>query len=138
MKTTSGVESWKAVCTPIAPFVYRESPGNYVAAVSERGRLLLFAIAELKYQPRGRGMIVMGLEEGEKLHAVAISDEPRLIISGTAARSGKEKELVLEQSKLAHHILKRARMGRVLPEKLKLPISIRTAAQGPADGVGPA
>ena len=124
--------------TPIAPFVYRESPGNYVAAVSERGRLLLFAIAELKYQPRGRGMIVMGLEEGEKLHAIAISDEPRLIISGTAARSGKEKELVLEQSKLAHHILKRARMGRVLPEKLKPPISIRTAARGPADGAAPA
>jgi topoisomerase-4 subunit A len=113
---------------PIAPYVYKESSGNYVAAISERGRLLLFAIAELKYQPRGRGMIVMGLEEGDGLHAVAISDRPKLIIRGIS-RSGKEKELVLADAKLAHHILKRARMGRVLPEKLKPPIAIRTIGQ---------
>jgi topoisomerase-4 subunit A len=104
--------------TPIAPSVYEESAGNFVAAVSEGGRLLLFAIAELKYQPRGRGTIVMGLDEVDKLFAVAVSDQPRLIVRGVN-RNGKEKELVLEKDKLTHHILKRARMGRVLPEKLK-------------------
>jgi hypothetical protein len=30
----------------------------------------------------------------------------------------------LSRDKLARHILKRARMGRVLPEKLKMPLSI--------------
>jgi topoisomerase-4 subunit A len=104
--------------TPIAPFVYEESAGNFVAALSEGGRLLLFAIAELKYQPRGRGTIVMGLDEGDRLFAVAVSDQPKLIVRGVN-RNGKEKELVLEKDKLAHHVLKRARMGRVLPEKLK-------------------
>jgi topoisomerase-4 subunit A len=104
--------------TPIAPFVYEESAGNFVAALAERGRLLLFAIAELKYQPRGRGTIVMGLDEGDKLFAVAVSDQPRLIVRGVN-RNNREKELVLEKDKLAHHVLKRARMGRVLPEKLK-------------------
>ncbi len=104
--------------TPIAPSVYEESAGNFVAAVSEGGRLLLFAIAELKYQPRGRGTIVMGLDEGDRLFAVAVSDQPRLIVRGVN-RNGKEKELVLEKDKLTHHVLKRARMGRVLPEKLK-------------------
>ena len=104
--------------TPIAPFVYEESAGNFVAAVSEGGRLLLFAIAELKYQPRGRGTIVMGLDEVDRLFAVAVSDQPRLIVRGVN-RNGKEKELVLEKDKLTHHVLKRARMGRVLPEKLK-------------------
>lgn len=103
---------------PIAPFVYDESAGNFVAALSESGRLLLFAIAELKYQPRGRGTIVMGLDEGDRLFAVAVSDQPRVIVRGVN-RNGKEKELVLEKDKLAHHVLKRARMGRVLPEKLK-------------------
>jgi topoisomerase-4 subunit A len=111
--------------TPIAPFVYRESPGNYVAALSEQGRLLLFAIAELKYQPRGRGMIVMGLEEGEKLQAVAVSDQPNLTVRGI--RNGKEDEVQLQGDKLTHHILKRARMGRVLPKKLKQPLSLITA-----------
>jgi topoisomerase-4 subunit A len=104
--------------TPIAPFVYEESAGNFVAALSEGGRLLLFAIAELKYQPRGRGTIVMGLDEGDRLFAVAVSDQPRLIVRGVN-RNGKEKELLLVKDKLAHHVLKRARMGRVLPEKLK-------------------
>ena len=104
--------------TPIAPFVYEESAGNFVAALAEGGRLLLFAIAELKYQPRGRGTIVMGLDEGDKLFAVAVSDQPKIIVRGIN-RNGKEKELVLEKDKLAHHVLKRARMGRVLPEKLK-------------------
>jgi topoisomerase-4 subunit A len=104
--------------TPIAPFVYEESAGNFVAALSGGGRLLLFAIAELKYQPRGRGTIVMGLDEGDRLLAVAVSDQSKLIVRGVN-RNGKEKELVLEKGKLAHHVLKRARMGRVLPEKLK-------------------
>ncbi|HKQ22931.1 MAG TPA: DNA topoisomerase IV subunit A [Burkholderiales bacterium] len=103
---------------PIAPFVYEESAGNFVAALSEGGRLLLFPIAELKYQARGRGTIVMGLDESDKLFAVAVSDRPRLIVRGVN-RNGKEKELALEKDKLAHHVLKRARMGRVVPGVVK-------------------
>ena len=116
--------------TPIAPFVYEESAGNFVAALSEGGRLLLFPIAELKYQPRGRGTIVMGLDESDKLFAVAVSDQPRLIVRGVN-RSGKEKELVLEKDKLAHHVLKRARMGRVVPGVVKstaLVVPVKPAA----------
>jgi len=115
---------------PIAPFVYEESPGNFVTALSERGRLLLFAIAELKYQPRGRGTIVMGLDEGDKLFAVAVSDRPKLIVRGVN-RNGNEKELVLEKDKLAYHVLKRARMGRVVPGVVKstaLVVAVKPAA----------
>ncbi len=104
--------------TPIAPLVYEESAGNFVAALSEGGRLLLFAIAELKYQPRGRGTIVMGLDESDRLFAVAISDQPKLIVKGII-RGGREKEFVLEKDKLAHHVLKRARMGRVVSGVVK-------------------
>lgn len=113
--------------TPVAPFVYRESQGNFVVALSEKGRLLLFAIAELKYQPRGRGMVVMGLDENDRLNTVAISDQPRLVVKG-GSRGGKEKEIVLEREALAHYLLKRARMGRVLP--VKPPVVIKVA--GPA------
>jgi hypothetical protein len=59
----------------------------------------------------------MGLDEGDRLFAVVVSDQPRLIVRGVN-RNGKEKELLLVKDKLAHHVLKRARMGRVLPEKL--------------------
>ena len=104
--------------TPLPPFVYEEAKRNYVAALSENGRLLLFAIDELKALAKGRGMIVMGLDEDDKLFAVAVSDQPKLIVKG-AMRSGKEKEIELKQDRLAHHILRRARMGRVVPGVVK-------------------
>ena len=110
--------------TPLAPFIYEDAQGNYVASLSESGRLLLFAIEELKVLAKGRGMIVMGLDDGEKLAAVAISNKQTLTVTGIGQRTGKEKPLSLSGPKLAHHILKRARMGRVLPEKLKMPLAI--------------
>jgi topoisomerase-4 subunit A len=110
--------------TPLPPFIYQEETGNYVAALSESGRLLLFAIDELKMLAKGRGMIIMGLDEGEKLAAVAISNRQTLTVTGVAQRTGKEKTLLLSGAKLAHHILRRARMGRVLPDKLKMPLRI--------------
>jgi topoisomerase-4 subunit A len=110
--------------TPLAPRTYEESAGNYVASLSEKGKLLLFSIVELKYQARGRGMIVMGLDDEDRLAAVAVSDQKTLTVSGAAPRSGALKERTLSRDKLAHHVLKRARMGRVLPEKLKMPLSI--------------
>jgi topoisomerase-4 subunit A len=104
--------------TPLPPFIYEEAKGNYVAALSENGRLLLFAIDELKALAKGRGLIVMGLDENDKLFAVAVSDQPKLIVKGVI-RGGKEKEIELKQDKLAHHILKRARMGRVVSGVMK-------------------
>ena len=88
---------------------------------------MLFSIAELKYQPRGRGMIVMGLDESDRLAAVAVSDKQSLTVTGLAPRSGKADKLTLSGEKLAHHALKRARMGRVLPRKLKMPLSLQVA-----------
>jgi len=110
--------------TPLPPYVYQEQPGNYVASLSEGGRLLLFAVDELKMVARGRGMIVMGLDDGEKLAAVAVSNKQTLMVTGIGQRTAKEKTILLSGQKLAHHILRRARMGRVLPEKLKMPLRI--------------
>jgi topoisomerase-4 subunit A len=109
---------------PLPPFIYEEAKGNYVASLSQSGRLLLFAIDELKVLARGRGMIIMGLDDGEKLAAVAVSNRQTLSVTGIGQRTGKEKSITLSSAKLAHHVLKRARMGRVLPEKLKMPLAI--------------
>ena len=98
---------------PLVPFKYEEAKDNFVAALSESGRLLLFVIDELKYQPRGRGIIVMGLDEDDKLFAAVVHNKPELIIRGKL-RGGKDKEFVLKGEKLAHYFLKRARMGRVV------------------------
>src|SRR5581483_10764363 len=50
---------------PLQPSVYQQAPGNYVVALSEQGRMLLFALGEMKQMARGRGVIIMGLEQDE-------------------------------------------------------------------------
>ncbi|HVY07167.1 MAG TPA: DNA topoisomerase IV subunit A [Burkholderiales bacterium] len=99
---------------PVAPFKYEDAKDNYVAALSANGRLLLFVIDELKYQARGRGTNVMGLDEDDRLFAVAVHNKPDLVVKGKI-RGGKDKEFRLKDDKLAHYFLKRARMGRVVP-----------------------
>jgi topoisomerase-4 subunit A len=98
---------------PLEPFKYEDAKGNYVAALSAGGRLLLFVIDELKYQPRGRGVNIMGLDEEDKLFSAVVHNRPDLIVKGKF-RGDKEKETRLKGDKLAHYFLKRARMGRVV------------------------
>jgi hypothetical protein len=62
-------------------------------------------------------VIVMGLEKDEKLLAAAVSRLTTVTISGIG-RGGKEKALEIKGEKLRHHLGHRARMGRVLPEKM--------------------
>ncbi|HTO43563.1 MAG TPA: DNA topoisomerase IV subunit A [Burkholderiales bacterium] len=114
--------------TPVQPFMYEPAERSYVAAAAAGGRMLLFPLQELKYMSKGRGMVVMGLADGEKLVAVAVSDQPRLFVFGTA--KGKEKEIELADQKLWHYAGQRARMGRVLPDKLK-PLALKVQARAP-------
>ncbi len=104
--------------TPLAPFIYDEAAGNHVVALSAGGRLLAFDIGEMRAMSKGRGVIVMGLEQGEKLLAVAVTRLTAVTVSGIG-RGGKEKAIEIKGEKLRHHVGHRARMGRVLPEKLK-------------------
>jgi len=118
--------------TPVPPVVFAETPGSYVASVSEGGKLLLVQLAELKYQPKGRGLILMSLDKGEKLVAVTVSDQPTLTVIGIG-RGGKEKEVALGRKELGHFASTRAHKGRVLPEKVK-PIGFRMEARPPSAG----
>ena len=104
--------------TPLAPCAYDEASGNHVVALSGEGRLLAFDIAELRAMSKGRGVIVMGLEKGEKLLAAAVTRLTSVTVSGIG-RGGKDRLLEIKGEKLRHHVGHRARMGRVLPEKLK-------------------
>ena len=108
--------------TPVLPRAYGEAAGNVIGAVSENGRLLVFDIGEMRQVARGRGVIIMGLEDGEKLVAATVFDGRTIGIAGTG-RGGKPKEIALSGEKLRPYFGRRARMGRVLPDKLK-PISI--------------
>lgn len=90
-----------------------------IACLSEKGRLLVFGIDEIKsLTAGGRGVILMDLEANEKLLAAQPISQRGVIVSG-AGRGGKAQEVALSASGLANHIGKRARKGKVLESKIK-------------------
>ena len=110
--------------TPISPFVYKDAAGNQIVAVSGNGRLLVFDASEMRSLARGRGVIVIGLEENEPLVAVAVTGERQVVVTGIG-RGDKEREAVLGGDKFEHYVGHRARMGRVLPDRMKPPFALR-------------
>ncbi|HWV63177.1 MAG TPA: DNA topoisomerase IV subunit A, partial [Oxalicibacterium sp.] len=90
-----------------------------IACLSEKGRLLVFGLDEIKsLSAGGRGVILMDLEKGEKLLAAQAISQRGVIVAG-AGRGGKAQEVTLSASALAPHIGKRARKGKVLDARIK-------------------
>jgi topoisomerase-4 subunit A len=94
-----------------------------VVTLSEHGRMLLFRADELKELARGRGITLMGLNEGEKMTGVGFADDKSVTVIGTA-RSGSEKTVRVSGEALQKHIVRRARKGCLLPGKL-VPIAVK-------------
>ncbi|GAB1387911.1 MAG: DNA topoisomerase (ATP-hydrolyzing) [Rubrivivax sp.] len=82
-----------------------------VACLAMDGRLLVFALDELKLQPGGgRGLTLMDVDAKTPLVSVAVfADALRVLGQG---RGGKDKEEVLKGAALAAYQGKRARKGR--------------------------
>lgn len=90
-----------------------------IACLSQNGRLLLFAADEIRTLSNGgRGVILMGLDDGEKMLATQPTSEKGIAASGTG-RGGKPQELRLAGAKLAAYAGKRARKGKRLDVKYK-------------------
>ncbi len=103
---------------PLAPCPVTTS-ASAIACLSEKGRLLVFGIDEIKsLTAGGRGVILMDLEKNEKLLAAQAISQRGVIVSG-AGRGGKAQEVLLSASGLAPHIGKRARKGKALESKVK-------------------
>ena len=90
-----------------------------IACLSEKGRLLVFGLDEIKHlSGGGRGVILMELEKNEKLLAAQAISQKGVLVSGTG-RGGKAQEVMLSATALAPHIGKRARKGKALESKIK-------------------
>jgi topoisomerase-4 subunit A len=90
-----------------------------IACLSEKGRLLVFGLAEIKQlSSGGRGVILMELEPKEKLLAASAISQKGVKVSGIG-RAAKPQEIHLSASSLAIHIGKRARKGKALESKIK-------------------
>ncbi|HJV73249.1 MAG TPA: DNA topoisomerase IV subunit A [Noviherbaspirillum sp.] len=110
---------------PLTPRIVTDN-ASAIAALSEKGRLLVFGLDEIKsLSGGGRGVILMELEKNEKLLAAQPINQKGVTLSG-AGRGGKAQELTLSASALAPHISKRARKGKALDGTKLKPASLAT------------
>ncbi len=103
---------------PLAPRVVLDNAGA-VACLSEKGRVLVFGIDEMKVLTNGgRGVTLMDLEPKEKLLAAQPISQKGVNVIGTWAGS-KPRVVELYASGLEPHYGKRAKKGKPLSAKLK-------------------
>ncbi len=94
-------------------------PGDVeLAALSEGGRLLVFPLEEMKEMPRGRGVILMGLEAAETLLDICLLGAGGLLVEGPA-RGGALAQVSLSGAELERYRLHRARKGSRLETRVK-------------------
>ncbi|MEY8878373.1 MAG: DNA topoisomerase IV subunit A [Leptothrix sp. (in: b-proteobacteria)] len=89
-----------------------------VACLASNGRLLVFALDELKHQSGGgRGLTLIDLDDAERLLAVAtLADALRVVGTG---RGGKPRDEDLRRLVLAGYVGKRARKGKAIEAPMK-------------------
>ena len=105
--------------TPLPPRVITEAAGA-VACLSEKGRLLVFGMDEMKTLSNGgRGVILMELEPKEKLLAAQPITQKGVNVVGTWA-GAKPRVVEMFASGLQPHFGKRARKGKALAAKVKV------------------
>ena len=103
---------------PLAPRPIA-ADASAIACLSEKGRVLVFGISEIKtLTAGGRGVILIDLEKNEKLLATQPISQRGVVVSGIG-RGAKAQEILLSASGLAVHIGKRARKGKGLESKIK-------------------
>ncbi|MDB5763348.1 MAG: parC [Herminiimonas sp.] len=103
---------------PLAPRTLDDKVGA-IACLSEKGRLLVFGLDEIKtLSGGGRGVILIELDKNEKMLAAQPINQRGVLVSGTG-RGGKAQEVALSASGLANHIGKRARKGKALESRIK-------------------
>jgi topoisomerase-4 subunit A len=117
---------------PLAPRVVQDNAGA-VACLSEKGRVLVFGIDEMKVLTNGgRGVTLMELEPKETLLAAQPISPKGVNVSGTWA-GDKPRTVELFGVGLEPHFGKRARKGKPLSAKLKAKdLSMRTTGDGTA------
>jgi len=104
---------------PLPPRVIAPN-ASAVACLSEKGRLLVFGMDELKTLTNGgRGVTLMELDPKEKLLAAQAISQKGVSVHGTWA-GAKPREVDLSASGLQAHIGKRARKGKALVAKIKV------------------
>ena len=98
---------------PLPPAAVPAGAGVQLACLAQSGRLLTYAIDELKHQPKGgRGLTLIDLEAKDALISVAAFTQTLTVLG--SGRGGKPKEELLKGAALAAYVGKRARKGKAV------------------------
>jgi len=103
---------------PLAPSVVG-AEASAVAVLSENARVLVFGLDEMKTLTNGgRGVILMELEDKEKLVAARAITQKGVTVLGIG-NAQKAKEERMGPTVLEPHFGKRARKGKAMPTRIK-------------------
>jgi topoisomerase-4 subunit A len=103
----------------LKPLLLRDDD-TAVALLSRKGKFLVVALDELKtLSSGGRGTILMGLDEGDRIEQWAGVGAAGVVLRGVYR--ARDTELVLTPEELALYAGRRARKGRLLDVKIKQP-----------------
>jgi topoisomerase IV subunit A len=116
---------------PLRPALVNPATDDRIACLSAKGRLLVFAAAEIKAQSGGgRGVILMGLDAGERLIAATPCGESGVIVEGQG-RGGRVVQIHVRGREFAAHDGHRARKGTLVTPRVK-PTALRRPVAAPA------
>ncbi|WP_294988216.1 DNA topoisomerase IV subunit A [Sulfuritalea sp.] len=96
--------------------------GASVAVLTRAGRLLIFALAELKEMGKGKGLMLIDLVKDDEVVGVVVSNGQALSIGGSG-RGGKPAQQALDARSQAGYRAARARRGQEISLKFK-PLSL--------------
>jgi len=109
---------------PLRPALVEAGTDDRIACVSEKGRMLVFSTAEIKaLSGGGRGVLLMGLDAGEKLVAAMACGDAGVIVIGHG-RGGKAIEILVRGRELDSHAGHRSRKGTLITPRVK-PAALR-------------
>jgi topoisomerase-4 subunit A len=105
---------------PLRPALVDPATDMRIACVSEKGRMLVFDAGEIKAQSGGgRGVVLMGLDDGERMIAAIACGDAGVVVHGQSPRSGKPVEVELSAARMKAHFGHRARKGILITPRIK-------------------
>jgi topoisomerase-4 subunit A len=107
------VEAGETLLPPVALPTHANLETLQLVAAADNGRLLAFPAAELKELAKGRGLMLMALENGEALSALGVASGAKVRLTLVGARGSKSEEGLL----LDEFIAKRAKRGKAHGKK---------------------
>src|SRR5437870_1344662 len=102
---------------PLTPALIGED-FDHVALLSSNGKLLVFALDQLRELAKGRGIILMRPDHGEKVIAIDLATADRIVVRG-ANRAGKEMTVTIQGDELAKYKLHRGRKGWRIAHRIR-------------------